>query len=309
MDRRTLLAAITATASEPLARLLDGLVSPKESGQVGRIEVAAVRESARHFSAMDLQYGGKVAAGVAGESLRWAVGLLDRPMTSGTRKALSSAVASLSDRLAWSMHDSGLKYQTRRMSELSVRTSNEGDDPTLTAHVRLNLSSFMETRPADAASVLVGVYQDNRVHPLERANVAAVRARHLGNAGNAREARNLLGLAEDLIGKEYPDGVPSWAGFLTDPHLFRVLGRSYYSIGELDKAATHFDQAMRGFGSDRGRGRAQVMVRLGLVRLAQGRVEDARAQADAARRAMATVNSVRARESLDKLTSRLDALA
>ncbi|MBB5156743.1 tetratricopeptide (TPR) repeat protein [Saccharopolyspora phatthalungensis] len=310
MDRRALLRALAATtAGEPLTRLLDGLVAPAESGQVGRIEVSAVREAARHHSAMDLQYGGNVAAGVAGESLRWAVSLLDRPMTSETRKALSSAVASLSDRVAWSFHDAGLKYQTRRLSELAIRTSNEGDDPTLTAHVRLNISSFMETRPIDAASVLTGLYQDTRVHSLERANVAAVRARHVGNAGESREARNLLGLAEDLICKEYPDGVPSWAGFLSIPHLCQILGDSYNAIGDYDRAASYFQQSLRGFGPERGRGRVTLMVRLGLVRLAQGRVEDARAQADAARRAMATVNSVRARESLDKLTSRLDVLA
>ncbi|MBB5152706.1 hypothetical protein BJ970_000240 [Saccharopolyspora phatthalungensis] len=309
MDRRTLLTALaTAAASEPLARLLDGLVSPGETGQVGRIEVEAVQESARHFSAMDLQYGGRVAAGVAGESLRWAVGLLDRPMTSGTRKALYSAVASLSDRVAWSFHDSGLKYQTGRLSELAIRTGNEGNDPTLTAHVRLNVSLFMETRPVDAASMLTGVYQESRVHPLERANVAAGLARHLGNAGNVREARNLLGLAEDLIGKEYPDGVPSWAGFLSEPHLCAILGHSYRAIGEYSKAAAYYQQTLLDFGPERGRGRVMVLTRLGLVRLAQGRVEDAREQADAARQAMTAVNSVRAREDLDKLTRRLDEL-
>ncbi|MBB5159548.1 tetratricopeptide (TPR) repeat protein [Saccharopolyspora phatthalungensis] len=310
MDRRALLRALAATAAgEPLTRLLDGLVAPAEAGQVGRIEVEAIREAARHHSAMDLQYGGKVAANVAGESLRWAVSLLDRPMTSETRKALSSAVASLTDRVAWSFHDSGLKYQTRRLSELAIRTSSEGNDPTLTAHVRLNVAAFMETMPRDAAAMLTGIPQQSGVHPLERANVAAGRALHLGNAGEVREAKNLLGMAEDLIGKDYPDGLPSWAGFLSEPHLCAILGDSYKAIGEYEKAASYCQQALRGFGPERGRGRVTVMVRLGLVRLAQGRVEDAREQAEAARRAMATVNSVQARERLDKLTSRLDALA
>ncbi|PKW18886.1 hypothetical protein A8926_7024 [Saccharopolyspora spinosa] len=309
MDRRSLLVALAATATgEPLARLLDGLVAPAESGQVGRIEVEAVREAARHHSAMDLQYGGKVAAGVAGESLRWAVSLLDRPMTSETRKALSSAVASLSDRVAWSFHDSGLKYQTRRLSELAIRTSSEGNDPTLTAHVRLNVAAFMETMPRDAAAMLTGIPQESGVHPLERANVAAGRALHLGNAGEIREAKNLLGMAEDLIGKDHPEGLPTWAGFLSEPHLCAILGDSYKAIGEYEKAASCCQQALRGFGPERGRGRVTVMVRLGLVRLAQGRVADAREQAEAARRAMTTVNSVRGKENLDKLTRRLDVL-
>ncbi|MBB5152527.1 tetratricopeptide (TPR) repeat protein [Saccharopolyspora phatthalungensis] len=309
MDRRALLTALaTAAASEPLARLLDGLVSPGETGQVGRIEVEAVRESVQHHSAMDLQYGGKVAASVGGDSLRWAVSLLGRPMTSGTRKALSSAVASLSDRLAWSFHDSGLKYQTRRLSELAIRTSNEGNDPTLTAHIRLNVAAFMETMPRDAAAMLTGIPQESGVHPLERANVAAGSALHLGNAGEIREAKNLLGLAEDLIGKDYPDELPSWAGFLSEPHLCAILGHSYKAIGEYEKAASYCQQALRGFGPERGRGRVTVMVRLGLVRLAQGRVEDAREQAEAARRAMTTVNSVQTQRTLDQLTRRLDVL-
>lgn len=305
MDRRALFTALAATAaSEPLSRLLDGLSSPEQAGQVGKSEVEAVRQSADFYSAMDLQYGGKVASGVAGESLKWAVGLLDRPMVGDTRRDLSSAVASLSDRLAWSYHDSGQKYPTRRMSELSIRTSSEGNDPTLTAHIRLNVSSFMETKPADAANVLTGIYEHSRVHPLERANVAAVRARHLGNAGNVREARNLLAKAEDFLGLD-SDPAPSWAGFLTEPHIMRVFGRSYFSIGELEKAANRFERAAEGFGPDRGRGKAQVLTRLGFVYLAQGSYEAAQRQADLAAEAMAGISSARAEANLADLQGRL----
>lgn len=308
MDRRALLTAMTATAaSEPLSRLLDGLMAPEETGRIGATEVAAVRESTNFYSSMDLQYGGKVAARVAGESLRWAVGLLDRSMDTTTRRDLSSAVASLADRLAWSYHDSGQKYPTRRMSELSLQASSEGDDPTLAAHIRLDVSSFMEDKPTDAAAVLTGVHETKSVHPLERANVAAVRARHLGNAGHLREARNLLGTAEALVPSEWPDGIPGWAGFLSEPHIMRVLGRSYYSIGDLDRAADRFQRAAEGFGPDRGRGRAQVMTRLGYVYLAQGDVDAAKRQAQDAETALEGVSSARASENLRELQRHLSA--
>lgn len=308
MDRRTLLSAMTATAaSAPMSRLLDGLMAPEESGRIGRTEVAAVRESANFHSAMDLQYGGKVAARVAGESLKWSVSLLDRSMDTETRRDLSSAVASLSDRLAWSYHDAGWRFQTRRMAELSIQASSEGNDPTLAAHIRLNVSSFMEETPADAAAVLTGVAETRSVHPLERANCAGVRARHLANTGDTRQARDLLGRAEDLVPNEWPDGIPGWAGFLSEAHIMRVLGRSYYAIGDLDKAADRFHRAAAGFGPDRGRGRAQIMTRLGYVYLQQGDVDEAQRQAQAAESALAEVSSERASSNLSELQQRLAA--
>ncbi len=171
----------------------------------------------------------------------------------------------------------------------------------MAGHVRLNVSSFMEEKPADAADVLLGVYTFERIHPLERANIAAVRARHLGNAGNVREARNLLGLAEDLMVMDAEEPPPSWAGFLSEPHLMRVLGRSYYSIGDLDTAADRYQRAISGFGPDRARGRAQTMARLGYVYFKQGRIDEAVQQADMAEAALVGVSSARATQNVSDL--------
>lgn len=306
MDRRTLLKALAATGTaEPLERLLDGLTVPRSVGKVGATEVAAVEHSAVMYSALDLQYGGGIAAEMASGALRWSVSLLDGQMESSTRRNLFSAVAALSDRLAWSHHDSGFPYQTRRMSELAIRTSSQGGDPTLAAHVRLNVSSFMETKPVDAAGVLVGVYESKAVHPLERANVAAVRARHLGLAGKRREARELLARAEDFVGLDAPEATPEWANFLTEPHILRVFGRSYHAVGDLERSAARFETAAQGFGPDRARGKGHVLARLGLVYVDQGRREEAAQLADTAGEVLSGVQSSRADQTLSDLRKRL----
>ncbi|GLZ40918.1 hypothetical protein Acsp05_45420 [Actinokineospora sp. NBRC 105648] len=102
VNRRELLAAAAAVlagtpGSDPLARLLDGLTTADQPGQVGRSEVAAVQQATAVYTTMDFRFGGAVAADLAAGALKWAVGLLD----GDTRVALCGAVGALADRTAW----------------------------------------------------------------------------------------------------------------------------------------------------------------------------------------------------------------
>ncbi|MEO6082327.1 MAG: hypothetical protein ABIQ18_04405, partial [Umezawaea sp.] len=305
VNRRELLAAVAAVtagtaASEPLARLLDGLALPEVPRQVGMAEVAAVQQATSVYTSMDLRYGGVVAADVSSGALRWAVKLLDASMPDDTRAELSAAVGALADRTAWTHHDSGHSYSARRLSTLALRTADQGNDPDLRAHVILNMASQIgEAQPAEAARLVDVALSDGRVCTLERANLHAVRARHLANAGEVREALDHITTAERLLGQ---DGeAPQWASFLTTAHLDKLITEALTAAGENQEATHRFEMILPRFGQDRLRGKAGMMTSLATLYVADGRVDEAIDLAQQAGAALDTVRSGRASGGLVKL--------
>lgn len=305
VNRRELLAAVAAmaagaTAPEPLSRLLDGLVSPDAPTQVGASEVNAVLQATNAYTAIDLRLGGAAAADVSTGALRWAVSLLDASMTESTRTALSSAVAALADRTAWTHYDAGRKYSARRLAELALRTANEGGDRDLRAHVLIDTASQIgKEQPAEAAKIVGVALSDKRVCTLEQANLHAVCARHLANAGDGTEARRHIHIAEQLAARG--GDAPAWATFLTAAHVDKLITESLSAAGERQEAIRRFEAILPQFGPDRARAKAGLVISLGTLYAEEGRLDEARGLADQADVALADVRSGRAASSLQDL--------
>ncbi|GAA1958750.1 helix-turn-helix transcriptional regulator [Amycolatopsis minnesotensis] len=311
VNRRELLAAVAAMAAgaavpEPLSRLLDGLVSPEVPSEVGTSEVNAVLQATNAYTAIDLRLGGAAAADVSTGALRWAVSLLDASMTTSTRTALSSAVAALADRTAWTHYDAGRKYSARRLAELALRTANEGDDRDLRAHVLIDTASQIgKDEPAEAAKIVSVAFSDKRVCALEQANLHAVCARHLANAGETSNARRHIHLAEQLSARG--GDAPAWATFLTPAHVDKLITESLSAAGERQEAIRRFETILPQFGPDRARARAGLVISLGTLYAQEGRLEEARSLADQADAALTDVRSGRAASSLKDLRELLSA--
>lgn len=312
VNRRELLAAVAAvttgaaTTVEPLARLLDGLSVPELPRQVGPSEVAAVEQATSVYTSMDLRYGGAVAADMSSSALRWAVGLLDASMRNDTRAALSTAVGALADRTAWTHHDAGRGYQARRLSTLALRTADEGNDRTLRAHVILNTASQVgEAEPAEAARIVGSALSDDRVCTLERANLHAVAARHLANAGDTREALRHISLAEELANRG--GDAPQWATFLTTDHLDKLITEALTTAGEHREATQRFEAILPRFGTDRLRGKTGMMISLATLYAQRGQVDAARSLAGQADTALKDVRSPRTTGKLATLRRMIEA--
>ncbi|MEV6908057.1 helix-turn-helix transcriptional regulator [Amycolatopsis sp. NPDC051071] len=305
VNRRELLAAVAAMAAgaaapEPLSRLLDGLVSPDVPSKVGTSEVEAVLQATNAYTAIDLRLGGAAAADVSTGALKWAVSLLDASMTDTTRTALSSAVAALADRTAWTHYDAGRKYSARRLAELALATADAGNDRDLRAHVLIDTASQIgKDAPAEAAKIVSVALSDTRVCTLEQANLHAVCARHLANAGETSQARRHIHLAEQLSARG--GDAPVWATFLTLAHVDKLITESLSAAGERKEAIRRFEAILPQFGSDRARAKAGIVISLGTLYAHEGRLEQARDLADQAAAALADVRSGRAAGSLQDL--------
>ncbi|MEV0680969.1 hypothetical protein AB0I60_31080 [Actinosynnema sp. NPDC050436] len=311
MNRRELLAAAAAVFAgsdlpEPLTRLLDGLASSDAPGRVGRSEVEAVRHATVVYTAMDLRFGGGVAADVSSGALRWAVGLLDAPMRDRTRIALSAAVGALADRAAWTHFDAGRGYSARRLSTLALRTSDAAADPDLRAHVVLNMAAQVgDDHPRDAAALVESALADKRVCGPERANLHGVLGRHLANSGDKRRALRHVAVAEALAARG--GETPGWLGFVTDAHLDSIITRSLAAAGEDREAVRRLEGLLPRLGAERARGRAGRMIDLGDLYARTGRLDEAGALADRAGAVLADVRSARSAASLHALRRRVSA--
>jgi hypothetical protein len=292
-------------AGEPLARLVEGVAAPDIPSRVGMAEVAAVQDATRLYTAMDLQYGGAVAADVARGALRWSVGLLDASMSGKTKAALSAAVGALADRTAWAHHDAGRSVSAWRLSAVALRAAGEGDDPTLRAPVLLNTASQVgDKHPAEATTILDEALSDSRVCTAEQANLHAVYAKHLSQSGNLGEARHHISLAESFAARE--GEVPQWASFLTPAHLDCVITHALKAAGESREACERFERVLPLYGIDRLRGRVDLMITLAGMYAELDRVEEARDLAGRADAAITEVRSVRTASSLANLKRVLD---
>lgn len=285
MRRRSLLAAIAAVAAGAgeFSRLVDG-IAQAPPGRVGFSDLEAVGQAVEFATRLDLRNGGGAAAGPGRSVLGWAVRLLDASMTDDVRRRLSSQVAALADRVAWSHYDAGQDKDARDIYGVALRVAREGADSNLTAHILLDAS----TREAhnhryDAAATLLrnSVLDQRELLPSVRANVAMTYARHVACMGKTREALDQTERAFDAAAEFEPDDVPVWSkGFLSNPaHLDSVAARPYLFAGEYDRAIAGFEAAVFRLGEGRDRGRAYALSLLGLAYLRGGYADQATATA------------------------------
>ncbi|GAA3053672.1 Helix-turn-helix domain-containing protein [Actinokineospora globicatena] len=305
VNRRELLAAAAAvlagtSATDPLARLLDGVTTADQPNQVGWSEVTAVQQATAVYTTMDLRFGGAVAADLSTGALRWAVSLLDARMHEDTRVALCGAVGALADRTAWTHFDAGRTYSARQLSTLALRTADAGADADLRAHVLLNIAAQIgEALPSEAVDLVNGALADRRVCTLERANLHAGLAKHLARSGDLGQALQHIREAETLASRG--GEVPEWAGFLTKDHINSIITQALAAAGEHHEAIRRFEDLLPRMGTDRLRGRAGRMIDLAEVYAATGERERARDLASQATTALRDVRSTRVTAQLASL--------
>ncbi|MFD9893360.1 helix-turn-helix domain-containing protein [Amycolatopsis sp. NPDC059027] len=319
MNRRELLkAAAGLAATEPLLRLVDELVVPAQStARVGMSEVEAVRQATGFAAAMDFQFGGEHAVRIGSGSLTWSVKLLDGSMTPDTRRALSSAVGALADRVAYSLHDSEQRSQALKIATLAVRASSEGDDPTLRTHVLIDIASFTaRSSPREGVSILRPSFNDKKIYSQERANVHFAAARMLANDKRPHEALDCFRAGEKILSKDPATDAPASVGFIRTPgHWDSVTGGVLMRIGqEMDprqakpvfgEAVARLTSAFNTFGPDRGRAKALLLVKLARLEMDLGDLGAAHDLTSQAEARSAEVQSRRLRTFVSELRSGL----
>ena len=294
MKRRSLLAAIAAVAAGAgeYARLLEGVTRTAVT-RVGQSDVDAVAQSVTFATELDLKHGGGAAAGPGRAVLGWAVQLLDASMSDKVRLDLSSAVASLADRVAWSSYDAGQDAAARSLYGIALRIARQGNDVNLIGHILLDESTRAahNRRFDDAATLLRGALEEPGLLPAVRSNLGMTYARHIASLGMAREALDETGRALDLIADIDTGDVPIWSQpFLSGPaHLMSVAARPQLFAGDYDSAIAGFTAALQQLDAGRGRGRAYALALLALAYLRAGYPDCAE---DAAHTLIASTNGL-----------------
>lgn len=309
VQRRAFLASVAAAsvgaaAPEPVARLLEGLVTELPH-RVGMSEVAAVEAAADAYMWFDLARSGDLAATVARSALRWSTGLLGLEMTEPTRERLSSAVGLLADRLGWSIYDSGAGGHAGGMLTFALDHAARGADRDLRAHVMLDLSTVMTDagHPRDGVDILRASLGDERISAGERANLHAVCARHCASAGQQESGLQHVSLAEEALGRTDIVAGPDWARRITygQGHHDSALGLALFALGDAERARQRLSSALAALDQGRTRTGLRCRIRLAVLDLREGaavagEAEGYRVIADAA-----GVTSTRVRSDLQML--------
>lgn len=303
MRRREFLAGVAvasvgAAAPQPLGRLLDGLNSPLPR-RVGMTDVAAVEAAADAYMRFDLARSGDLALSFGRLALSWSTELLRLEMEQPTKERLGSAIALLADRMGWSMFDSGCATGARQMLTFALDHAARGVDPDLRAHIMLDLSTVMADsgNPMDGVDILRAALGDERLSPVERANLHAVCARHCAAAGQHAAGLNHVRLADESFASVAVRQGPDWARRITSGpgHIDSALGLALFALGDTAGARLKLGAAVRRL--DRGRTRTglRCRIRLAVLDLQQGARSSGEAAGNRIIRDAAGVTSARVR--------------
>lgn len=279
MRRRLLLeraakAAVGGLAVGSLLALFDGLPAVATPQLVGEPEILNVESATDWLTGLDLSRGGGVAASMAQGALRYAVGCCHGETTDASRLRLHAALAGLADRVAWSHYDAGNWASAEELFVLALSEAAKSPDRDLRAHVALNLSTLTFDRGdrAEAVEILRMAIGDDRVGPVEAANLHTVCARHLGGIDDRQAALRHLGMAQDALGCADTGNAPPWATRVTASpgHFASALGLARYALGDHDEARQHFTDALKVLGPGRARTVVRCRTRLATIDLAAG---------------------------------------
>lgn len=287
-------------------------VRAKEGGpvQVGRGEVAAVRQMSKSLGDAAAELGGGHARELAVRYLHDTVSAwLDGSWTEGTGRELFAATAQLVHLTGWMAQDEGNEAVAQQYYAHSFRLASEAGDPELAATALRGLAvqaidlGFRATavRIAEACVEQAGDIGDQRARAYYEATLANAAALD----GDRTTATASLTASQKFI--ERAAGAPgdSWASHYSIGRWAHEAGMILAQLGDYESAQEHLHLALEVHGLDRRRTRAIVLADLGTVRLRQENVDGAFAAWDDFLDCADGIRSIKISTALDDMQARL----
>lgn len=251
---------------EPAHRLLDSTGRPVTPVPPDQADITQVETLAACLTGLDLAYGGGLVCQVSKAILRWTVPMLDQTssMAEPDGARLSSAIATLAHRAAWSAVDVGAHEPARALFRLALYGAVAGQDPDLRAHVLADIAAQhnLVGYHHDALAIIRLAEGDDRVTPPVRMVLHGVRARTHAALGHADACHKQIDAAERCHGQAAAcqassrplAGAPAgagWTGTVATPgrlmaitgHALALLFRHTGSIDHRDEALTRLGKA------------------------------------------------------------------
>ncbi|MEU1281540.1 hypothetical protein [Streptomyces sp. NPDC005805] len=259
---------------------------PLRPGAAGATEVAAVRDMARLFTAIDERYGGQHGRSALVRYLRDDVTPLCRARfrSEEHHRAMLSAAASVVYLAGWKAYDAGEQGLAQRYYLQAYALTREAGNDQHTAFVlRVLAHHGMETgRPEHALDLVDEALRraGGRSDPATESLYVVTRARALAMAGRAREAVAEAARAARLVEGADEREMPWWAGLWGSPGacVGNHTAKAAEHLGAFELAERHFSHAAwsRG-GASGGRRRitALSVAHTGSMQCRQGLVERA----------------------------------
>ncbi|MFJ4680848.1 tetratricopeptide repeat protein [Kitasatospora sp. NPDC088783] len=286
VDRREFMAASSAYALAALGMpdpdSLLRRVRQKTGGkvQVGRGEVAAVRQMTRSLGDAAAELGGGHARHLAVRYLHDDVSTwLDGTWTEAVGRELFAATAQLVHLAGWMAQDEGNQGAAQEYYAHSFRLASEAGDAELAATALRGLAVQAIDLGFRATAVRVAEDCVNQAKNLDDPRAVAYYQATLANAaaldGDRTTATRSLVSSQTSI--ERATGAPgdSWASHYSIGRWAHEAGMILAQLGDYTSAQDHLHHALEIHGLDRRRTRAIVLADLGTVRLRQDDVDGA----------------------------------
>jgi hypothetical protein len=287
-DRRAFQATVATLAAgtptgglggEGEQRLLQDAMYSRVPQRITTSDVTHLEQAALTLRGLDMRYGGELTAQMAGQLLRWAVGLRTAAMTEQVRRRWHVALATLATWAAWSAHDACQRPAARALAVLALDAALRADEPDLRAHVLADIAAQHNHHghPADALHTLRLADGDERTHPAIQAMLHGVRARAHAALGERDRCEREVARAGDLTSDVDPGAVPGWLGGWQPAHVRAVSGHAYAGLArksgdpdDLDRAHEALIHAAERLNDLRPRAAALCLTHLAHAHLACG---------------------------------------
>jgi transcriptional regulator with XRE-family HTH domain len=283
---------------------------PGSRRMIGLDDVDVVREATRAFRQIDNRFGGgharSAVASFLGSEIEGA--LSDGRFARGARPGYERAAAELFQLAGWMAYDVGDERQGRSRLRQALELATAAGDESLTAEMLAAMShQAVSSRRSDEA-IDLALAARRAAHrsgaPALQAESAALEARGLALAGDARGCIAALGRAERVFGSATDANTPNWLRYFDRAYLSATFAHALRDLGR-PRDAERFarDSLLMSEGYDRGRLFNTAL--LASILAGCGRIDESVAAARQALEMAGKVRSVRAQGYLRDIATRL----
>lgn len=310
-------AAITVGAAVIGAELVEAPPAAADAGRVpvpapariGMSDVRQIQEATDRLRGLDYLHGGGACRDAAAAQLSWAEGLLHSDAPEQVGRQLRIAVADLRNLVGWTSLDIGQPTVAEHHFLRALDMAKHAEEPDLVTNILYRLARVsLPVNPAESVRVyrMARLAAEEAGSPLSQAIVSANYAWALGMLGQAHEADEALGAAEEQMAKANLTQAPSWTRFFDESDLAALQGMTYLALGEHDhrftsKAVARLQDSAEQRVPEMARSKAFDLTALAIAHYREGDLDHGSAVANAALDAAGPLKSARAIDRLRPL--------
>lgn len=283
-----------AYLGEPVGRLLDSTGRPLAPVPPDQPDLAHLEQLGEYVTTLDLRFGGALVSQYAKALLRWAVPMLDViDVSEPDYRRLHAAIGRVAHRVAWAAFDAYAHEPARSLFRLALHAAVVAGDPDLRAHVVADVAAQHNHLGYhhDALEIIRLVEADERVVPPVRAVIQTVKARTFAALDDREGCLGCIKAAEQHHQQADGDGGldAGWVATLRHPGLmYAGTGHALATLAvhtgySEDALAAEAGAACQQLASavetlhptGHARAHALCLVRLALLRLVTGELDEA----------------------------------